>query len=88
MYDKPVKANMAKARIQQVRIAILIDFLLIQLYHQPNVMYKKLRIAGSVKLEDSLRLCWKIEQLLRRGQFLYHLKKNVSKRPATEAETP
>jgi hypothetical protein len=42
MYDKPVKANMAKARIQQVRIAILVDFILIQLYHQPNVMYEKL----------------------------------------------
>lgn len=36
MYDKPVKVNMAKARIQQkIRIAILIDRFSIQLYHQP-----------------------------------------------------
>ena len=32
MYDKPIKANKAKARIQQIRIAILIDFLLIQFH--------------------------------------------------------
>jgi hypothetical protein len=30
VYDKPIKANMARARIQQIRMAILIDLLLIQ----------------------------------------------------------
>ena len=30
MYDKPVKAKMAKARIQQIKIVILIGFLSVQ----------------------------------------------------------
>jgi len=46
VYDKPIKANMAKARIQQIRIAILIDFLLIQLYHQPNLMRRSCELQS------------------------------------------
>jgi hypothetical protein len=36
-----------------------------QLYHQPNLVQKKLWIAPLVKLEDSLNLHRTVEQLLR-----------------------
>jgi hypothetical protein len=38
LYDKPIKAKNPKARIQQIRTAILIDFLLIQ-FHMPWLDY-------------------------------------------------